>query len=305
MSQPLAYLDGRLIPADQAAVPVTDAGFVQGVTVAEQMRTFGGRIFRLEPHLARLARSLETVGVEPPIAFDELIRNAEELVAHNRRLLDEGDDLGLSLFVTPGTYPAFAVHGNESRPLIGMHTYPLPFHLWADRYERGQSLVVTDVRQVPTECWPAELKCRSRMHYYLADRQAREKSPGARALLLDEQGDVVELSTANLVAHFPGEGLVSPPLEKILPGISMTVVAELAQELGLGFSHRRIWPDELRAADELMLCSTSPCLLPVAEVDGKAIGTGRPGPVFHKLLDAWSRAVGVNIAEQAKRFARR
>jgi len=305
MAHPLAYLDGRLIPADQASVPVTDAGFVQGVTVAEQMRTFGGRIFRLEPHLARLARSLETVGVEPPIAFDELIRNAEELVAHNRRLLDEGDDLGLSLFVTPGTYPAFAVHGNESRPLIGMHTYPLPFHLWADKYERGQSLVVTDVRQVPTDCWPAELKCRSRMHYYLADRKAREMSPGARALLLDEQGDVVELSTANLVAYFPGEGLVSPPRERILPGISMSMVAELAQELSLRFSHRRLKPDDLRTADEVILCSTSPCLLPVVELDGAAIGAGRPGPSFRKLLDAWSRAVGVDIAEQATRFAKR
>lgn len=304
MTQPLAYLDGRLIPAEQASVPVTDAGFVQGVTVAEQMRTFGGRIFRLKPHLARLARSLKTVGVEPPIPADELARPAEELVAHNHRLLAEGDDLGLSLFVTPGTYPTFAPTG-ESRPLVGMHTYSLPFHLWAEKYQRGQSLVVTDVRQVPAECWPAELKCRSRMHYYLADRKAREIAPDARALLLDEQGDVVELSTANLVAHFAGEGLVSPPLEKILPGISMSMVAELAQELGLRFSHRRLKPDDLRAADEVMLCSTSPCLLPVVELDGAAIGAKRPGPVYRKLLDAWSRAVGVDIAAQATQFAKR
>ena len=86
-------------------VSVVDVGFVQGVTVAEQIRTFGGRLFRLEQHLARLQRSLEIVGVDPGMTADELRTTALELAAKNHALLTEGDDLGLSIFVTPGLYP--------------------------------------------------------------------------------------------------------------------------------------------------------------------------------------------------------
>src|SRR5215213_5086883 len=105
MSEPVANLNGAWVPASQAAIPVTDAGFMQGVTVAEQLRTFGGKLFELPRHLARLARSLEIVGIELPISLDELAARAHEVVARNHALLQPGDDLGLSMFVTPGTYP--------------------------------------------------------------------------------------------------------------------------------------------------------------------------------------------------------
>ena len=129
MNDPLAYLNGRYLPFSQAAIPVTDGGFVQGVTVAEQLRTFGGKLFRLEPHLARLARSLAIVGIELGRPVEKLGDIARELVARNHALLEPGDDLGLSMFVTPGPYSTFS-GGASAGPTIGLHTYPLPFHLW-------------------------------------------------------------------------------------------------------------------------------------------------------------------------------
>src|SRR5712671_4511658 len=104
MSEPLAYLNGRYLPFSQAAISVTDGGFVQGVTVAEQLRTFGGKLFRLEQHLARLARALSIVGIELGMPVEKLGEIARELAAKNHSLLDPGDDLGLSMFVTPGQY---------------------------------------------------------------------------------------------------------------------------------------------------------------------------------------------------------
>ena len=101
MSEPLAYLNGW-VPAAQAVVPVYDAGFIQGATVSEQLRTFGGDCFALDRHLARLARSLEIVGIDAGLSIDELGTIATELATHNYRLLAAGDDLGLSMFVTPG-----------------------------------------------------------------------------------------------------------------------------------------------------------------------------------------------------------
>lgn len=305
MPEPFAYLNGLLIPASQAAIPVTDAGFVLGVTVAEQLRTFGGKLFRLERHLQRLAHSLEIVGVELPLPLAELGRIAEDLAARNHRLLDPGDDLGLSIFVTPGAYATFETTAARSGPTHGLHTYPLPFHLWHDKYASGQSLVVTGVMQVPAACWPVELKCRSRMHYYLADQRARSIEAGARALLLDDSGQVVESSTANVLIFRSGQGLISPPREAILPGVSVAVLEELAAGLGIPFSHRRLEVADVAAADEVLLSSTSPCVWPVTRLNGRPIRDGRCGPIASKLLTAWSEMVGVDIAAQAARFASR
>lgn len=303
MPEPIAYLNAEWIPASQAAIPVTDAGFMQGVTVAEQLRTFGGQLFELPRHLARLQRSLKIIGVELPISSDELAARANELAARNHALLQPGDDLGLSIFVTPGIYPTYVAVGSSPGPLLGMHTFPIPFGSWAHKYEQGEKLVVTPVKQVPTDCWPAELKCRSRMHYYLADRAAREIEPGARAVMLDQQGFVTEASTANLLLYRASEGIISPPRASILPGVSVAVIAELAAEHSIPWTERDLTLADCESADEILLCSTSPCVWPVTRFNGKVISQGRAGEMAKKLLAAFSQRAGVEIAAQAMRFS--
>lgn len=303
MSEPLAYLNGSYVPFSQAAISVTDGGFVQGVTVAEQLRTFGGKLFRLDQHLSRLARSLSIVGIELGMSVEKLGEIALELAARNHGLLEAGDDLGLSMFVTPGPYSTFSSSTVPSGPTIGVHTYPLPFQLWHEKYEQGESLVVTDVMQVPSACWPTELKCRSRMHYYLADKQARQIEPGARALMLNEQGCVTEASTANILVYYRDVGLVSPPKEMILPGVSAAVAQELARSLGIPFSYRPLTVDDVATADEVLLCSTSPCVWPVTRLNGRPIADGKQGEVARGLLAAWSKLVGLDIPAQARLFA--
>jgi branched-chain amino acid aminotransferase len=304
-SEPVAYLNGRLVPLSQAAVSVFDGGFMQGVTVAEQLRTFGGKLFRLEMHLARLARSLEIVGVDPGMRLAELGQIAEQLVEQNSKLLDPADDQGATIFVTPGMYAGYAAVAGQQGPTVCVHTQPLAFGAWAEKYRTGEALVVTDVRQVPEACWPAELKCRSRMHYYLADRKAREIEPGARALVLDARGFVTEASTANVLAYFAGEGLVSPPKESILPGVTVAVVEELAGRLGIPFLHRELTVEDFERAGEVLLCSTSPCVLSVTRLNGREVGEGKPGVTSLKLREAWNEMVGVDIEEQARRFVTR
>jgi branched-subunit amino acid aminotransferase/4-amino-4-deoxychorismate lyase len=303
MSEPRAYLNGW-VSAAQALVPVYDAGFIQGATVSEQLRTFGGRLFRLDEHLARLTHSLKIVGLSLALSADDLARIANDLVAHNHPLLAAGDDLGLSIFVTPGAYATLSP-GPSTGPTIGLHTYPLPFRLWAQMYQQGESLVVPRTRQVPVESWPAELKCRSRMHYYLAERQAAEISPGSRALLLDVDGCVTETSTSNVLTYRAQSGLISPRRERILPGISLQFVAELAQDLGIPLLERDLSPADVARSDEVLLSSTPSCLLPVTRFEGRPIADGRPGPIFQRLLLAWSARVGMDIPYQAHRFQQR
>lgn len=295
---PIAYLNGRYIDAAEARLPVWDAGLVMGATVTEQLRTFHGRLFRLREHLARLRRSLAVVGVDPVASDEQFTEIAAKLVDHNYRLLSAGSDLGLAMLVTPGAYPAFAPD-EHCGPTICLHTYPLPFARWAGHYETGVSLVTTPIEQTPAECWPPALKCRSRIHYYLADQAAARIESGSRALLLDREGFVSETATANVLAVPRGEGVVSPPRSKILPGITLDVVRELCDELRISFAERDLTVDDLAGADEILLTSTPSCVLPATRFNGRPIGRGEPGPVFKRLLEAFGRMAGLDIAAQA------
>jgi len=304
-AMPLAYRNGALLPLSQLAVSVFDTGFLQGVTVVEQLRTFGGKLFRLDLHLARLARSLEIVGIDPGLPLAELGRVAEELVEKNRALLDPADDQQATIFATPGISPAYAALAERRGPTVCVHTQPLAFGTWAGKYRTGESLVVTDVVQIPAHCWPPDLKCRSRMHYYLADKKAREVEPGSRALLLDERGFVTEASTANVLIYRDSDGLISPPKDHILPGVTVAVLEELAGRLGISFSHQELTFPDLATADEVLLCSTSPCVWSVTRLNGRPIGAGLPGPISKRLREAWSQMVGLDIEAQARRFVTR
>ena len=298
MNQPVAFFNGEFRPTSELALSVDDLGLLQGVAVSERLRTFRGNIFRLDDHLDRLAKSLDMIDVTLEYSSERIGQLAQELIDRNDSLLGAGDDLGLSLFVTPGILAA-------AQPTLGIHCYPLPFGQWAFYYTTGQALTETGVRQVPASCWPLALKCRSRMHYYLADKLADKTDPGSRAVLLDQEGFVSEASTANIVLYREDSGLVSPPLHRILPGVSLSVLAELANSLKIPWHYQDFRLDDLAAADEILLCSTSPCVWPVRRLNGQRAGRGASGPVFQRLLSAWSELVGLDIAAQAQQFADR
>jgi branched-subunit amino acid aminotransferase/4-amino-4-deoxychorismate lyase len=294
-----AYLNGVWLPARDLAIPVGDLGFVLGATVVERLRTFNGRLFQIEGHLARLERSLGIVGWNAARLTAEIRDVLAAFTDLNAELFAPGDDWNVAAFVTPGATT------DAAHPTVCVHGGPIPFAAWAHKFEVGVEVCITDVRQTPATCWPPELKCRSRMHYYLADQEATRRCPGARALLLDQRGFIGEASTANVVAFYKNRGLVTPRLEGVLPGISQQFLFELADELGIARREEDILPEQLAEADEVFLTSTSICIQPVVKQDGAAIGDGVPGAVYRQLLDAWSEKVGVDIAGQAVRFANR
>jgi branched-subunit amino acid aminotransferase/4-amino-4-deoxychorismate lyase len=298
MDAPWAYRNGEWISTSRLSVAVDDVGFLLGATVTERFRTFAHRVFRLAEHLARMRRSLEIVGLDAERIVGDLSRVVPEFAARNRSHIADDDDWSIVAFATPGV-------SGDDEPTVCVHGYPIPFGRWAAQYEAGLSVVVSDVRQVPENCWPPELKCRSRMHFYLADRRAAAAEPGARAILLDQEGNVAEATTANIVVFRASEGLVSPPAEHILAGVSLGVVRQLATSIGVPFVMRKLSAAELATADEAMLTSTSICLLPIVSCDARPISTARPGPTYRRLLAAWSDLVGLDVAEQARRFAAR
>lgn len=301
IGEPIAYVRGQFVPLRQASVPLYDAGYVQGATLSEQLRTFGGEIFLFEEHVARLRRGAAELGFADGIDWASLRGIADELVAHNYELLTPGGDLGLAMLCSPGSYAAFS-GGDDYGPTVMMHTYPLRFEKWRANYTDGVDLVITPHRHVPGSCWPRSIKSRSRLHYLLADQAAQQVNPQARALLTDESGHVTETAVANIVLCHMRDGQVqitSPRRDiDILAGVSLGFLERLARNLGWSWEERAVLPVELFSADELWLTSTPSCVLPVRSVDGKAIGRGDAWPMYRKLLKSWSVEVGLEIDRQ-------
>jgi branched-chain amino acid aminotransferase len=298
MIEPLVYLNGQMLPASQAHLAIWDAGLVQGATVTEMTRTFRKRPFRLDDHLDRLFGALALTQMDLGLSKVDLRNVSLELLAHNGRLLDEAAELGLVHFVTAGEYAGYAI-GRPARaaPTVCAHTFALPFQSWGGKMKMGTRLLMPSIRQVPPQCWHPHMKCRSRMHYYLAEKEVHRTDPEASALLLDLAGNVTETSSGNFLMMEKGV-LVSPTLENTLAGISRATVIELAGELGIPFVERNISAESARSAEEAFLSSTSYCLMPVVKIDGSPIGEGRPGSVHRRLLTAWSQRVGLDIERQ-------
>ena len=116
--------------------------------------------------------------------------------------------------------------------------------------------------------------------------------------MLDQKGNIAEATTAS-VAIVKGTELIAPPVTDVLPSIAFEFSAQLAPSLGIKVVRKTISPSELAQADEVLWLSTPMCVLPVTEIDKTKIGTGKPGPVFSKLIAAWSDNVGLDIVKQA------
>ena len=121
-------------------------------------------------------------------------------------------------------------------------------------------------------------------------------------LLSHADGRISETSTANIAA-LHGTTIVTPPERDALAGISMNYLKGLAKDAGFHWEPRSFNRNELLTADEVFLTSTPWCVLPVVQIDGNPIRKGLPGPVFHELLNAWSKTAGFDLAEQARRGA--
>jgi branched-subunit amino acid aminotransferase/4-amino-4-deoxychorismate lyase len=234
----------------------------------------------------------------------ELSSVCERVVSENVKLIPVDHELGIIAFVTAGLNPTYVGRsGNLSHhpSTVCVHTFALPFENWAETYDTGVHLVTVPTRNVPDDVIDSHIKHRSRLHWHLASREAKLIDLAAMAILQDEDGNLTETATGNLCI-VDGATIITPGVH-VLEGVSRDYVAELAASIGIGFVHAPVTPDDLARADEAFLTSTPTCLLPVTQFNLATVGTGRPGPVFQKLMDAWNVSIGVDVVEQMRRGA--
>ena len=298
----IAWQNGKFLPRNELSISPGDAGFVLGATVTEQLRTFRGKIFLSDDHAQRLANSLHDVGIVPNETMQSIFSAANQVATHNHKLLMQGNkqsdqDLGVVIFITPGLLPA-QNNGLAGKPSATVHSFPLAYSLWADSYETGTNLQCVSIQQVSEKCWPISAKVRSRLHYFLAEQEATTCEKGSRPLLSHADGRISETSTANIAA-LHGRTIVTPTEQDALMGVSMNYLKSLAEDAGFLWESRSFNKDELITADEVFLTSTPWCILAAVQIDGQPVGKGVPGPVYREFLNAWSKNVGIDIADQA------
>lgn len=293
MPESIALLNGRWLPQSQAVLSLHDAGFVMGATVTDLARTYDGSLYRWADHCRRFLDSLREAKFEIACSEPQLTSWAEELIRRNEARASR--ELCLVMFATPGPIGYYLGEPGglgEGEPTLGMHAFPLPIDRFRRPIAEGISLMIPSVRAIPATSIDPRIKQRSRMHWWLADREARTRGSGSQALLLDEDGFATETAAANLVVAKDGM-LRTPRRSRVLPGISLQVLAETAAGEGIPFLETDIPFDELLKADELMLTSTSYGMAGVRRLESQEYAF--PGPIFTRLRDAWSRQLGRDL----------
>ena len=291
-----AWLNGRLIPANAAAVPVWDLGVVAGAAVTEMARTYRHDPFRLNQHLRRLLNSCAELQFDVPYTARELQAGAEAIVRHNCAGIAEEHDLGIVAFVTAGANRTYLGTDVDRGPTVCIHTFPLPFSLWREAVTSGVRLRVPPRRQISAATLPVHLKIRNRLHWWLADQEAAALEPGSRALLLNVDGLVTETSSGCFYAVV--DGVIVTAAEDVLNSLTRCVVTELAEAEGIMLRQTSLTRKELAVAQEAFTSSTPAGLLPVRTVDGRPVGRDFPGPVYQRLQAAWTRLAGVDTCAQ-------
>lgn len=267
----MVFLNGKYLPIEEARVPVLDRGFIFGDGVYELIPVYSRVPFRMDEHLGRLERSLAAVRIRNPHGRAEWRDIILQLVAKQ-----PFEDQGIYLQVTRGVAKRDHAFPKDAVPTVFVMSNPL-VNPPRELVERGAA-AVTAVDDRWLHC---DIKSISLIGNCLLRQVSADE--GAIETVLFRKGILTEASASNVFVVKGGVILSPPKSNLILPGITYDVIVELAQGAGLPLAFRDVSEDEVRSADEIWVTSSSKEVLAVTKLDGKAVGNGKPGPVFHKM----------------------
>ncbi len=287
----IIYLNGRLLERSQATLSPFDHGFLYGYGVFETMRSYGGHIFRLDRHLARLRRSLASLGLpDDIIAAPDPAAGGQALETACLKVIEANGikDARIRLTVTAGEGDMTPNPGTCLEPTVlvtARNLVPFP----EDRYAEGYTATLSSIRRnsrsplsrLKSTCYLENVLARSEAHALGCDE----------AVLLNEADYVAEGSTANIFLVRDGQ-LITPSVESgILPGITREAVIEIARAHNINTAERQVELTQLVESDEAFVTNSILQLMPLVRFQGRPIGSGKPGRVTETLLAAYSKLV--------------
>jgi len=272
------YINGKLYDKEDAKISVYDHGLLYGDGVFEGMRSYGGRVFRLDQHLHRLWNSAKAIWLEMPLSPQALADGVNETLRAN-----DIDDGYVRLLVTRGAGTLGLDPNRTSNPQViiiadRIELYPEEY------YQNGLELVtVSTIRN-----HPAALSPRIKSLNYLNNILAKIEGLQAgciEALMLNHKGEVAECTGDNIFIVRDGV-LYTPPIDAgILEGITREAVIELARNASLEVHETPLTRHDVFIAQECFLTGSAAEVVPVVKLDSRTIGDGKPGPITHDLSE--------------------
>lgn len=282
------WLDGNLVPADQASVSVFDHGVLYGDGVFEGIRIYNNRVLKSATHINRLFESAHSIRLDIPYSHDEIAKAITDTCAANgitdgyiRLVVTRGaGTLGLN----PFTCKKACVYIIADTITL----YP------KEMYDNGMAIITSSVCRTH----PAALSPRIKSLNYLNNILAKIEAIDAgvmEAVMLNSQGFVAECTGDNIFIVRDWEGtqsLITPPLHAgTLEGVTMNLVIELAKKAGTPVLRMDLTKHDLYTAQEMFLTGTAAEVISVTKVDNRVIGDGKPGPITNQLLAAFRQLV--------------
>ncbi|MFN8636059.1 MAG: D-amino-acid transaminase [Chloroflexota bacterium] len=284
----LLYWNGEIVDEHDAKISINDRGFVFADGIYEVIRIFGGKPFELERHLDRLDRSAAAVRLHLDPSSEEIGRIAEDLIARN------GTDQGqIYIQITRGVAPRNPAIPSGVKPstLVAVRPAPLPA---VEILKNGGSAIT-----VPDDRWA---RCDVKVTALTANVLARTRAvdAGAYEAIFVRDGYVTDAASCNVFAVFGTTLMTAPCTNYILWGITREVTLELAREDGIDVMEASFRGEQLAEADEIFVTGTLSGIVPIVNLNGAMVGTGRVGPVTRRLMELYEvRTAGENALAQA------
>jgi D-alanine transaminase len=273
---PISYLNGEFVPLREARISPLDRGFLYSDGVYEVMPVYAGRPFRFEAHAERLTRSLAAIKMEDPHTRAEWRQLFSTLITRNG-----GGDQYVYWQVTRG-----AEFGRTHAPLpniprtVFAFCAPLPV-IQPTTLENGVECVTAQ----DTRWAQCDIKSVSLLANVLL-RQLAVDADAAETILLRD-GELMEASSSAVHVVLGGVVVSPPNSRKILPGTTRSAMEEIATRAGIAYKAAPISEQQLRTADEIWISAATREVQPVTKLDGKPVGTGKPGPLWRRIHEHW------------------
>lgn len=276
------YINGTLYAKEDATISVYDHGLLYGYGVFEGLRSYAGKVFRIEEHIERLWDSAKAVWLEIPMTQEAMRQAIEETLEVN-----EIDDGYVRVIVTRGSGTLGLDPNQTSNPQVIIIADVLA--LYPEHYfKQGLEIVTVSV----TRNHPAALNPRVKSLNYLNNILAKIEGLQAgcvEALMLNHKGEVAECTGDNVFVVDDGTLLTPPQDAGILKGITRGAVIELAEASGRTVREAPLTKHDVYIADECFLTGTAAEVVPVVKVDSRTIGAGTPGPVTQDLMQRFRK----------------
>jgi len=272
----IIFMNDRLVPEEEAKVSVFDHGLLYGDGVFEGLRSYSGRVFRLDAHLDRLWASARAIALEIPLAKDVVAQAVNDTLAANKLI-----DGYVRLVITRGAGSLGLDPNRTKNPQViviadTISLYPREF------YEKGLRIVTAATQRVHSAALSPRIKSLNYLNNIMAKLEGLQAGC-VEALMLNHKGEVAECTGDNVFVIRSGSLLTPPPDAGILEGITRGAVMDLAHAAGIACHEATLTRYDLYTADECFLTGTAAEVIPVVEIDGRKVGSGTPGPITARL----------------------